>query len=71
MSDYNFTFGVVVGMLGLFLFIKLMDVVDKWVTRHVERKIQKQIDEHAERVKRIVMEEAIKRLEDHANWKDE
>jgi len=70
--DYEaFWFGIIVGALGFFLFIRLACMVDDWIQRHVERKIQKQIDERAERMKRLIIEDTIKQLEDHANWQDE
>lgn len=70
--DYEvFAFGVAVGMLGLFLMIKLTHVIDNLIQRHVERKYEKQMDERHEHMKRLIIEQTINRLEDHANWEDE
>ena len=70
--DYEiFAFGILVGMLGLFLLIKLGHAVDHLIQWHVERKYEQRMDEQRERMKRLIMEETINQLEDHANCEDE
>jgi len=70
--DYQaFWFGIIVGAIGMIIFIRMVCLVDDWIQRHVQYKIQKRNQERYERMKRAIMEEAIKQLEDHANWEDE
>jgi len=70
--DYQaFWFGIIVGVMGVLIFIKLACIVDDWIQRHVQYKIQKQNQERYERMKRAFIDQTIKQLEDHANWEDE
>ena len=70
--DYQaFGLGIIVGAIGLIIFVRIACLVADWIQRHIERRLRREAEERYERMKQMIVEDTIKQLEDHANWKDE
>lgn len=63
----SFFLGVLVGVVGVFVFFGLYNLYHVWATRYLLAKLKNELQQEFLDARQQILDDTIKQLEDHAN----